>query len=218
MQSSASIGAISTSSRANRPNSSSTLASVGASNALTICGSCAELAQALPLRDALGTEGDADLQARFREALLHPLAVIPGKTVLRRTSVCPSRSVRDAGVDRAVDRGEGRIQVLVDRCADDQDEELAIAHEGGRVADDEVASGDHAGEHLVRSLLEERHAPAADELDRALVDVEDRYAEAALGEHDRERQADVAAAADDADVPLEHGVSHGPPFAACAPR
>ena len=50
------------------------------------------------------------------------------------------------------------------------------------------------------AVLDERHRPALDRVHRGPIQIEDEHALAGTGEDERQRQADVAGAADDADV------------------
>ena len=57
-------------------------------------------------------------------------------------------------------------------------------------------------EQRLGAVFDERHRAGLDRVHRRLVQVVDEHALAGAREHERERQADVAGAADDADVEI----------------
>ncbi len=90
-----------------------------------------------------------------------------------------------------------RVHELVDRRPDDQDHDagaLEHARVGGEL---EAAGREQHSQQLLSPVLEERHAARSDLVDLGGVDVVDAHPVAAFGQGQGERQADVAAAADD---------------------
>jgi hypothetical protein len=89
---------------------------------------------------------------------------VPGKTVLRRMRICPSR--RCSRDSCRIDGGEAGVQVLVHWRADDNHKEPALAHQVWPVLDRQSAGAEDASQHLLGALPEERYLAGADLLDR----------------------------------------------------
>ncbi len=169
----------------------------------------AELAQAVALRHPLGAEGDARCRAPSRAAAAAGARLVPGKTVLRRIRIWPSRRWSRAAVEHAVDGGEAGVEVLVDRRADDHHQECGtrlIA--SGRSSTRSRPVGSTRRSISSAPSSKKGISPARMLLDLGAVDVVDDGAQTRVGADQRERQADVAAAADDADV-VGEGCRHG---------
>lgn len=67
----------------------------------------------------------------------------------------------------------------------------------------EASAGQNPGEQLVGTVLEERHLAAGDSIERSLVDVEDPDPQAGIGEHEAQRQADVAPASEHDEIKID---------------
>ncbi len=103
-------------------------------------------------------------------------------------------------VDHALENAHRRIHELVDGCADDQDDRVGPrdrARVGGQL---QAAGGQQPLEQFLRALLQERDVARLDLSDLRGVDVVDANLVAAVGKRQRQRQPDVAAAADDDQV------------------
>src|SRR5207253_4178211 len=103
--------------------------------------------------------------------------------------------------EEAPNRIKGRVQVFVDRRADYNDDVLRFC-DGIRRGRCAKRFSDVLAKKGIGTFLTEGHDALAHRLDRLRVDVVDRHAQSALRKCDCQRQADVAAAADDTDVEL----------------
>ena len=83
----------------------------------------------------------------------------------------------------------------------DDDDVLGLATEAGSVVACEQTLRRGRVEHLGGPRLDEGHSPPVDLRDGVAVDVVEHDAQAAVGEGEPEREADVAATTDDDDVP-----------------
>ena len=82
----------------------------------------------------------------------------------------------------------------------DDHDVLGRADRGGVGGGPDPARAQGPGEHVGRAGLVEGHLAGVDGRDRPLVEVVERHPQPTLGEGQTERQADVAAAADDHDI------------------
>ena len=93
-----------------------------------------------------------------------------------------------------------RTEELVNWRANHEDDDSARSIMAASVVSSRRPLVEQEAQQLVGAGLEERHLAAADALDRLLVGVVDANAQARVGEGQRQRQADVAAAAQYHDV------------------
>ena len=155
------------------------------------------------MRSGQNTTSTSRPAARSRRSTV---SVVPGKTVERSTIKAAVPQVRHEVVEHLVEDAHRRVHELVDRRADDEDHRVGALEQAGSAAELEPAGGQELAEQLVGAVLEERHVARLDDLlDLGCVDVVDADPVAAVGKRQGERQADVAAAADDDDVKGVHG-------------
>ena len=207
LASSASSGSSSTISWARLRNSLPARSSARDERDATICGSSNSSTIALP--SAMRSGQNATSMSRPRSPTKRSTnAVTPGYTVLRSTSSWPSCSDGGDVGDRRRHRVEIRVEVLVDRGADDDDHVFHVADHVGRRARAQEPRRDQRGEQLRRTRLVEGHDAVVDQRDRALGDVVEHDLEPAAGEGEPERQADVPAPPDDRDSTASVGSGH----------
>ena len=161
-----------------------------------------KLLQALPLRHALRAEGDADLLAGILEMTLQVRAHAgeDGRAQHQHLTVA---EVRQTVLDRPVERPQRRVQVRIDRRADDHHHELAFGQPLGRGRQFEASARQHLGQQLVGAVLQERHPPGAHLLHLRAVEIDDQRPQTGIGERQSQRQADMAATADHRHVTRE---------------
>ena len=157
-----------------------------------------QLDQRLALHDPLGTVGQVDVAAARCSSCRASRSVTPGKTVLRRISSWPGRTSLEQLGHRAIELADRRIEVLVHRRADGDDDGGGVFEHGsvgGRLEQAGLdclrkqkssASSSWKG---IRPRLTMGHALGAG--------VEQIDLVALAGEGQAQGQADVAAAADD---------------------
>ena len=170
-----------------------------------------DLPEAMALGHPFRTERHADVEAPGLEVLLDVLADARKDGAPEDQDLAVAKVVR-AGVDRPIHAREARRQVLIDRSADDEHEETALAHLLGGLADVEETLVEDLPEQLRRPVFGERHDAAADRLDRPGVGVVDESLEPRGREGQRERETDVAPSPDHTDFSREsrhgrHGLS-----------
>jgi hypothetical protein len=98
------------------------------------------------------------------------------------------------------------VEVLVHGCSDDHHHVLGGTDHAGLHRRGKHRGGAELGEGRLGALLVEGEPAGVDEVDGALVGVEEHNAHPAPAQRDAERQADVTTAADDDNVVLEGGV------------
>ena len=91
------------------------------------------------------------------EQLRSTIAVTPGYTVLRRMRMLAVAELVEQSLDRPQDEPRVRVEVLVDRRADDDHDVLGLADRRRVVGRLEPAGGEDPLEQLVGAVLEERH-------------------------------------------------------------
>ena len=134
------------------------------------------------------------------------IAVTPGYTVLRRTRIWPSRRWSSiSSIARSTNFGI-RVEMLVDRGPDDDDDVLGLTPRRrvvGRLEPTRRRGPCSSSSSAPR--FEERHLPGSDLVDGRGVAVEADDRTAGFGEREPERQPDVAAATDNYDILGETG-------------
>jgi hypothetical protein len=158
-----------------------------------------DLVQPVALRHALGTEGESYGRMDSLDALVE---VLHGAREQRRAHdhELGGREVLLVHLEDAQELGELRVQVLVDRRARDEDEDLRVGARAGIGRGPQVALQSLA-ELFVAAVLEERKAARVHGLHGRLVDVHQPGGGPGEGELDAQGQAHVTAAPDDGDTP-----------------
>ena len=97
----------------------------------------------------------------------------------------PVAKLIPASVERPVDAGERGVQVLIDRGADDADQEPALTQAVGLVLDLQRPGRQRAGEHVRGLVLEKGHPPLPDHPYLVGIDVVDHGFQPAIRERER---------------------------------
>ncbi len=92
-----------------------------------------------------------------------------------------------------MDGGESRIEMLIDRRADDQYEEFALGQQLGRVTRFQCFPVEHMPEHFRGAFFGKRHFATANLGDRLDLDVVNDCTKAAIGKGNGQRQTHVPA-------------------------
>ena len=179
--------------------------------AATICGSVAELLERLALGDALGAEGDVDIDAEPLDQPLHHRGDTGIDGAAQHEELAVAQVARDL-VDRPVDRAQVGVVVLVDRRADDDDDVLGLRHRGGVEGGGEEPGLACGGEDLGRARFDEGHLTRVHRLDGFGAHVVERDVQTASGEGEPQREPDTPATPHDGDV--EHGPERTQPLSA----
>src|SRR5689334_20126367 len=155
-----------------------------------------QLGHRLALGDPLRAEGNVDLPPQLGHHLLDQRRH-PGEHRAAEHEELPVGEVIRAAAERLGDGGLLRVQVLVDRRADDHDHVLGRGHDGGIGRGHQAPGRQDPVQHLVRARLGEGQAPRIDRGDRGFAHVVDANLGSPVRERERERQADVPAPPDD---------------------
>ena len=161
-----------------------------------------QLGHRLALGDALGAERDVDVDALLGQQRLGPGGDAGVDRAAQHDQLARAHVLR-AVEDRLGHRMRIRVEMPVDRGADDDDDRVGLTDDlrdrcsrpAGRCA--RARSSISAAPSSMNGILRR-----VDRVDRLGVHVIDRGVEPTIGERDRQRQADVAASADDDDVVL----------------
>ena len=94
----------------------------------------------------------------------------------------------------------GGPEELVHRRPDDQDHDVRTADDARVCAQLQPPTREHPHQEGVRTVLEERHLPAADPVERVLRDVEHTDPQPGVREREAQRQPDVTGAAQDDNI------------------
>src|SRR5262249_31777583 len=100
----------------------------------------------------------------------------------------------------AEDAGERRIEMFIDWRPDNEHEITALGKRPRILRYFERLLPQNSRQCFGSALFVERHFAVADLIDRLAINVEDDGLQPSIGEDERERQTDMPAAADDADV------------------
>ena len=158
-----------------------------------------ELLEGVALGDALRAAGDVDLDAALPE---HPRNSL-GRARVHRRAHDHERAIADMRrhlVDDTVEERHRRIEELVNGRANHDDHDGRAAQRRWVARQREPLGRQDPGEQLFGASLHERHLAAFYARDGLLVDVVDAHPQTRVGKCQRERQTDVAAAADNAHV------------------
>ena len=120
-------------------------------------GEARELVERVPLDDPLWAHGDVRLYTLLMQLSREPFRR-PG---IHRAAQHDESALRDVGAqiaDRAAERREIRIQELVDRRSDDDDDRTRPAHEVGVCRRGQRLTDEGVAKCLFAALLHERHA------------------------------------------------------------
>ena len=165
-----------------------------------------ELLESVALGDPLRAEGDVDAAAAVGERL----GDVGGGPRVDGAAQDNERAVAEVRrdlLDGPLEEGHRRAEELVDRRPDDDDEASARPTIAGSAESSRRPVGRTSAQQLVGATLAERHLPAPDPLQRGRVRVEDAHPQTARREGEAQREADVAAAAQDDEVEIR--VAHG---------
>ncbi len=158
-----------------------------------------DLLQRDALGHALGAEGHVDLEAGALEGVRD----VVGRARVDRAAhdqQLPVAQARTVLPDQLAVDLQARVQVLVERRADDRDDRVGRPDDVRVSAGLERALAQHLEQQLVRALVEEGHATTIRLRDLRRVDVEGHDLFPGPREGQTEGQSYVPAAADDDDV------------------
>ena len=176
------------------------------SSAPMICGSVCSSSRAWPSAIRSGQNATSTEQPRRAE----PLGHVRGRARIDRAAQDHQRSIAEVRrdlVDGPLEHRHRRPEELVDGSADDHDERLGpLDHRPART-ELQAPGREHAPKQLIGARLEERHLAGRDPIERRLVGVVDADAEPGIRERQAQREADMAASAEDDDI--EGLVRHG---------
>ena len=167
-------------------------------------GQAAELLERVTFGDPLGAEDDVDPVATVGQVLGDVL----GRARVDGASEHDQRAVPEVRrdlVDGSLEDRHRRPEELVDRGTDHHDHGIGPVQDRGVIGQLEATGGQQLGQEHVGACLEERHPAGLDRVQGLSIGVEDPDAEAGLGEHQAERQTNVATAAEHDDVKIVQG-------------
>ena len=181
------------------PNNSAASSSASFVVPLTICGSVCSSSTAKPCTMRSGQNATRVFLPFARQVGCHRF----GDAGINRGAHDDQLIVREKRnqlVEAAMNRLERRIEELIDRRADGDDDHGDAANAFGDAIGIEHALREHVFQERLGALLHEGHLARHDGFDGLAIDVEDANLLAFGGEYDREWEADVAAASHDADI------------------
>ena len=152
----------------------------------------AQLLHCPTLGDPLGAEGDVNGLAQPIDQPLHH-ASDPREHRAAQDDELSIHQVLRHTLDGSHDRLRIRVEMLVDRRADDDDHAFRHA-DGARLRRGSESSGDKSPvEDLLGADLAVGHHTGGDQADSHFVGVVEGYPEAGIGQRQAQRQADMAA-------------------------
>ncbi len=158
-----------------------------------------ELLDAIALNDALRTEGELEVAAHALEVAVEPVSGA-GKDRRAEHQQLSVGEMRQQRVNAVLHHLAHRIEELVDRRADGDDDRPLDRDVRGRGGEQKALGLERPRKQLLSAMLDEREAAGLEGRQHVLIEIVDVDSKSRLGECEDEGDADMATAAHDRQV------------------